>query len=98
MPQTAFTNADIYHRFVSSHCRCTARKWEHSAFCHGCYGDLSKQTKRRLKSKFGRGFETAYRTAILELEGVEKLCSECGVNFEREEHQKYCVWFESVNG
>ena len=92
MQQRIFTNADIYHRFISSHCRCSAAKWEKTAFCHGCYGDLSREAKMRLRAKFGRGFETAYRTAILELEDVERLCSECGVNFEREEHREFCIW------
>ena len=92
MSQAIRTNADIYHNFISSHCRCGAAKWEKSAFCAGCYGDLSKEAKKRLGAKFGRGFETAYRKAILELEGVERLCSECGVNFEREKHYDFCVW------
>lgn len=65
------SNDKIHSIYTSSHCVCSAAKWENSAFCDGCYNDLSIRTKIKLTRKFREGFEVAFRIACAELDGSE---------------------------
>jgi len=65
------SNDEIRSIYKSSRCICDAAKWENSAFCDGCYDDLSIRTKIKLTRKFREGFEVAFRIACAELDGSE---------------------------
>src|ERR1044072_302410 len=65
------SNDKIHSIYASSRCLCGAAKWENSAFCDGCYEDLSIKTKIKLTRKFREGFEVAFRIACAELDGAE---------------------------
>jgi len=63
------SNSEIFQIYRSSHCICEAKKWENSAFCDGCFEDLSVETQAALGKKFRHGFEVAFRRAVCELAG-----------------------------
>ena len=63
-------NSDIFNIWRYGYCRCGGKKYERTAFCYDCFGQLTTPVKGALSKKMDIAFYSQFRLACAELDGV----------------------------
>ena len=61
----------ILKYFLGTECLCGKNKKKYTAFCYGDFKALPRDLQRKLRKRFGQGFEEAVNEAVIYLQSNE---------------------------